>query len=245
MSNYRAIVLADTPVSYWRLGEASGTTAVDEQGVNPGTYSGGVTLRQPSALFDDYDFSVNFDGASGQLSIPHSASLEFTTAMTVEVWLRPNAVPSADGEFVIYKQGPPDWALNITGTGSAQWAVVFNVQSDTGSVLSPLSRLLYINSWSYVVGVYTGSLVSLYIDGVLQGVPVAFSDTLSASGLPITVADDLFNAPLFSNVRIDEFAVYNYALTPAQIFAHYQAGVGARLIADPDPSHFPAARGRG
>jgi hypothetical protein len=37
-------------VGYWRLGQASGTTACDRAGLNPGVYTGGVTLGQGGAL---------------------------------------------------------------------------------------------------------------------------------------------------------------------------------------------------
>src|SRR2546426_1498950 len=47
---YSAQVLADNPVSYWRLDEASGTTAADQQGSNAGTITGGVTLNQPGVI---------------------------------------------------------------------------------------------------------------------------------------------------------------------------------------------------
>ena len=36
-SAYAAAVLADSPTAYWRLGEASGTTAADEVGTYDGT----------------------------------------------------------------------------------------------------------------------------------------------------------------------------------------------------------------
>src|SRR5262249_18708605 len=35
---YANEVLADSPISYWRLGETSGTTAADQKGTSPGTY---------------------------------------------------------------------------------------------------------------------------------------------------------------------------------------------------------------
>ena len=47
-SAYRDAVLA-TPglVSYWRLGERTGSVAVDEKGANPGTYGGAFRLGDP------------------------------------------------------------------------------------------------------------------------------------------------------------------------------------------------------
>jgi hypothetical protein len=59
-------VIADGAVAYWRLGETSGTTAVDSVGGKNGTISGGVTLNQPGALADG-NKAMLFDGATGKI----------------------------------------------------------------------------------------------------------------------------------------------------------------------------------
>src|SRR4029078_6112519 len=43
-ARYRSRIVAASPTAYWRLGEASGTTAADETGGHPGTYVGGPAL---------------------------------------------------------------------------------------------------------------------------------------------------------------------------------------------------------
>ena len=63
-------------VSYWRLGESSGTSACDSYGANTGTYQGGFTLGAAGAIAGDPDTAVTLDGSSGTVSVPHSASLE-------------------------------------------------------------------------------------------------------------------------------------------------------------------------
>jgi len=51
---YRAGVLADNPVGYWRLGETGGTTAADQTANNDsGTYLNGITLGAAGALVGD------------------------------------------------------------------------------------------------------------------------------------------------------------------------------------------------
>src|SRR6185369_12380878 len=59
-AGYAAAVLADAPRAYWRLGETAGTIALDAAGADPGTYTGGVTLRQPGALPADVDTAAAF-----------------------------------------------------------------------------------------------------------------------------------------------------------------------------------------
>ena len=49
---YQLTVANQLPVSYWRLGETSGTAAADSAGTRTGTYVGNPTLglQAPSAL---------------------------------------------------------------------------------------------------------------------------------------------------------------------------------------------------
>jgi hypothetical protein len=46
---YGAEVLGDSPVSYWRLDETSGTIALDEMSANPGSYQGTPSLGEDGA----------------------------------------------------------------------------------------------------------------------------------------------------------------------------------------------------
>src|SRR3954463_8284562 len=67
---YPDVVRAGAPVSYWRLGETSGTVAADQQAPsNPGTYLGGVGLGAPGALVGDPDRAAAFDGIDDEVRL--------------------------------------------------------------------------------------------------------------------------------------------------------------------------------
>jgi hypothetical protein len=72
-SSYSTAVLASNPVSYWRLGESGGATAVDEMGTNPGSYANGVALGGLGAVWNDSDRAASFDGVNDQVSVPSSS----------------------------------------------------------------------------------------------------------------------------------------------------------------------------
>ena len=80
-----------SPVAYWRLGEASGTSAADSAGTNPGTYAGGPTLGQPGLLTGDPSTAVRFDGVNDQVTVPSSASLNQTSRLSITAWFTANA----------------------------------------------------------------------------------------------------------------------------------------------------------
>src|SRR5438128_7531980 len=85
--SYRASVLADHPVAYWRLDEETGTVLVDASGNgNDGTYAGAVTLGQPGALASDSDTAAGVGPAGGAASVASTPSLQ-GNPVTLEIWI--------------------------------------------------------------------------------------------------------------------------------------------------------------
>ena len=75
-------------VAAYSFDEATGTTAADGSGNgNNGTLVNGTTWST-SAKFGG---AANFDGVNDRIDVPDSASLDLTTGMTLEAWVRPAA----------------------------------------------------------------------------------------------------------------------------------------------------------
>src|SRR5262249_37607737 len=64
---YSAVILADNPLGYWRLGESKTSMPAEDATTNgnDGTYVGEVTLGHPGAIVGDPDTAALFDGATG------------------------------------------------------------------------------------------------------------------------------------------------------------------------------------
>src|SRR6266567_2362739 len=90
MSLYSTTVLADAPVGYFRLDQASGTTANDSSGNGfNATYSGsGITYSQAGALAGDSDTAILFNGTSGKITCPGGLSAVGYGQITVEAWVK-------------------------------------------------------------------------------------------------------------------------------------------------------------
>ena len=70
-TGYSQTVLADSPRAYWRLGEASGTSAADASGNGrTGSYVASPTLGVPGALTGDSNTAVGFNGSSQYVNVP-------------------------------------------------------------------------------------------------------------------------------------------------------------------------------
>jgi hypothetical protein len=81
--SYKNAVLGESSlISYWRLGEASGTTAADSKGTRNGIYSG-VTLGVAGAITNDPNTGAAFNGSTSKVSLP---SLGTADDFTIEGW---------------------------------------------------------------------------------------------------------------------------------------------------------------
>ncbi|MCP3673123.1 MAG: hypothetical protein GY829_01440, partial [Gammaproteobacteria bacterium] len=67
--DYESAVLALNPIAYYRLGESSGTTAVDEVGNFDGTYVNTPTLGAAGLLVGNTDTSIITDGISSYVNL--------------------------------------------------------------------------------------------------------------------------------------------------------------------------------
>ena len=214
-SAYSDTILADSPVRYYRFNETSGTTAEDFSGNSAdGTYEGGVTLGYAGAIPGDIDSAVSLDGTSGNVSIPTTAI--FTSHnFSIEAWIHP--VARENNEMIIdaYSSdgGGKELLLSVYPGGFP----LFSIQ---GVMLA--SEGLHYDEWNYVVISYDAAaqLAYLFINGrfrVYTTVPL-----YTGTNPSVDIGSTLGAWNLYEG-GIDELALYDYALSTAQVAAHYEA----------------------
>lgn len=222
-TDYRSTILADNPVAYYRLGEASGSTASDEIGSSDGTYGSDTTYGVTGALDGDSNTSVSFAGSSttnSAVQVSSLASANFSSGITIELWLKWNSSTGTgmpvevregnDGQDRIFfdarSGGTPHWDFNIGGT----W------YSATGAGVQ--------DGWHLYAFTHDGTNAKTYRDGVLQNTTSASATTFNPDSMGIGQDGNGSNVIVGG---VDEVAVYNAALTATELLAHYTAGAGA------------------
>src|SRR2546427_9891228 len=217
---YRASVLADHPVAYWRLNEATGAVMVAASGNgNDGAYAGAVTLGQPGALASDGGTAVGFGPGGGAASVASTPSLQ-VNPVTIEIWINKRAEMEY-GAYVSKNFAPGSGS----GTGWFQLLndhhsgrIAFRVTEDNPTLVS--SKILGLHTWYYVVATYDGTTAKLFIDGKLDS-SIAFAAIAKQTTDPLYIgrrADGLF-----TNAVLDEIAIYPTALSSDRIAAHWRA----------------------
>lgn len=219
-SAYATAVTADGPVGYWRLGEAGGTNAADQRTANPGTYLGSPGLGAASLLAGDAgNTAVRFDGADDAVRVPSSGALGFGTAFSLEAWIQLERLPATGGWASVVSKGE-SYSLQFNGP-RLEFMVI---QNGTRRRLLAPSGAIAAGGVYHVVGTYDGATQSLYVNGTqVASARLTGAATVTANPLHIGSWD---GAGEFFADRIDEVAVYDRALTAAQVSNHRTTGLG-------------------
>jgi hypothetical protein len=208
--SYRDAVLADAPVAYWRLGETSGIVAGDEAASHDGEYRGGVALGEPGAVAGDADPAAGFDGANDSVRIRNAPSLNPTSALSIETWLRPGSLASSS---LVRKD--TQYMLRLTSGGR----IVFRIwKGGTANEVS-VPGAVTADSWSHLVATWNGSTMELWVDGVLRATRALAAP--SASGSQSLYLGSTNQSYDWLDGTLDEIALYDKALTPERIQAHF------------------------
>ena len=237
-ATYQSTVLADSPVGYWGLNEAAGATSFIDGSGNGNT---GASLgdRAPisGVLGAACTTGASFDGVANNITsdviqVPHSASINFINNFSFEAWVkwdgspgyriavskpgRDNGVQNGTSSALGVYNGVPIFA-NVTTSGFANTAF-------TGSTIAP-------GVFHHLVGTFNNGVARIYVNGAFMSSGSGGGATLLDAGTPAALNIGREFATLaglsdrgFPGV-IDEVAVYQSVLTPAQVLAHYNGGL--------------------
>ena len=205
--DYDVEVLADEPVGYWRLGEASGTTAVDETTTYSGTYVGTYTLGADGIV--DTALSLSGVDQSG-VSMP-AAITPATGDFTFECWV-----------YIHTAQTNPMWA-NYYDTVGDRFAIFLRntnrVSVQVGGSAADFAATVATGTWHHIVVTRDGSSWGLYLDGEFIETKTA-SATLDQQNATIGYYSESTAAEALDG-RLHKAAMFHSVLSAERVAAHY------------------------
>jgi hypothetical protein len=229
VSRYSDLVLLDSPAAYWRLGD----TADSSGGGRTLTAAGGAGIGNTVGLAGAGD--SNATQLSGGGDYAYAASpLPLLPTWTCEAWVEVLALPSNGLSPALITEEYPgglggiNYALGLYsyGTYVQVWAGFYsNVTGwSAGSAANAIAGYtLAVGVKYHVAATFDGTTVKLYVNGNLVASTAQAGATPTNAGTRVFLGRRWDGSTEFLCGVIDEAAVYDYALTGAQIAQHAAA----------------------
>jgi hypothetical protein len=236
MSAYSTLILAESSlVSYWQLGDLTGSTATDSQDSNPGSINlSNITLNQTgNGTIGPSMFS---NGSGHTIDVADATNLNSITNLTIEIWVNVSSsqATTAGQFFTKFPNGGgyPGWGLGYSIVGTNQHLFLYPGSGpwiDSGVLLS-------FSTWYHVVGTIDSSgNAKIYVNGALvSSTTVAINLANIGAALGIGYWSAGGGQQLAGNLM--HAAIYNTVLSGSDILTHYDTGAGISgggPIADP------------
>ena len=219
-SAYETAVLADKPTAYWRLEESNGTAANDQMKQNAGEIRRSINLGIPGALPSDK--AMNFAGTDGYIFVGSQPALNIQNDISVEAWAKPVALDGATHVIVEKGEGSiADKAQYRIGLHSTNfWQGCLYVANTEHCLEAP--DIPSTSAWTHLVLVRSGSNVTLWVNGK-PAKTATLAGALNTTDLMLAIGRGGSESTRYFNGGIDEVAVYDHALTPERVSAHFAA----------------------
>lgn len=190
-------------ISYWNFGAGQGDKLWDQKGTNHGDITGATWTQKSNGIY-----TLDFDG-NDNVNIPN-LNIGTGSPFILSAWVK----PSFSGTYRSIMGYDARHRLLISVTG----AMLSQQEANFGSLAGSVPN----GQWTYVIYWNDGTKERWYINGVQSGA----DHSISSAEWDLAFYIGQYNLISYKYYGcINEVAIYNVALTPAQIKRHYDVGI--------------------
>lgn len=243
-SEFPTAVLDAGPHSYWRMDEASGTTAASSVTVNEGSDNGtfaNVMLGQPGPLPGSGATSASFNGTSSSVSLPSNLVYQSTYA-TISLWFKTTSTSAgmlfSTGNSAPGTANPSGRSMPVLYVGSdgKLYGHFWTTDQNVPGMSSPAA--VNDGKWHLAVLTAAGDVQYLYLDGQQVGSlsgqlnnvdpdNMIGTGVFNDDGWPAAPSGDVWN---YFDGQVSDAAFYGQYLPASHVQTLWATGTGAASL---------------
>lgn len=198
--------------AFWTFDEGSGCTALDATTAHDGALGPDClgTGNAPQYVAGINGTGLLFDGSDDEVAAPSSPALATPSELTLAAWIRHGA--SFRFESIIDHRDAFDdgYDLYLTDQSTVFMRVASAFLAGTVDVGD--------GEWHHVVGVYSGSEIRIYVDGILDNGLSISPQTVDVEAAEIFLGRHFAESFFGFGGSIDEVMIYGRALSEIEVF---------------------------
>ena len=208
-------------IAHWKFDEESGDIASEEVDNHNGDLIGDPTWQTSDGQVNG---AILLDGNGDYIEIPdsyHSSGSwadDLVNEFTLSIWMKTTDDDFGDDWAGLITKSSESWRIQRAGNSD-------NVELNVQNAVYAVSDIgVNDGKWHHIVGVYTGDMGYIYVDGYLEDSAAAFGTPAEGSayiwigaGFNIDWPDDDFEF----NGMIDEARIYEVGLPTDKVLAEY------------------------
>ncbi|MBN2015887.1 hypothetical protein JW766_03560 [Candidatus Dojkabacteria bacterium] len=233
----------DGLVAQWNFNEISGTTATNNAGSCGATCNGTLTNFSDTSAQDVLAGSgwtsnnrrwgngaIMIDGNDDLIDIANNPNVNLSGPFTLEAWVNARNLDPSNRNGIIHKANNNNciyynYSIHTTNDGTGNVFEFISYINSTCIVVRG-TKSIQLGKWYHVAGVYDGSEMKLYVNGILESSEPA-NGAVYNNTYPVRIGyqwHDVTGNYLFWDGIIDSSRIYSRALSEDEVLSNYQAG---------------------
>lgn len=199
---------------YWNMNNGVGG-AIDDLSNN--TNIGSFRGTSPP-FWTPTQYSVDFNGTTSYINL-QTGSILNTQYGTIECWAKSDNPTGGTNQHLINRRNTNVGTFSITKAAANVWNSQVRLAAAPATPINTSATTATTN-WTHLAATYDGSLLRLYVNGILQS-------SASAVGVLDTASFTAYNigrntsAVAYFDGKIDEVRIWNYPKTATEIGRDY------------------------
>jgi hypothetical protein len=181
------------------------------------TGNNGTIMDNPGRVAGKVEGAMQFDG-NDEIQASDTHSIEGMSALTIAGWFKMDSLPTQNYSIFGKEQA---YRIIITNNGNGHLVVATknNPWYSPGTTVSwDWSPPVVPNQWYHVVGIYDGSYLKIYLNGVLQGTSAEpISGVIENTSFPFTIGNAQASTIESFKGTLDDVRVYDRALSITEV----------------------------
>jgi methionine-rich copper-binding protein CopC len=210
-------------VAAFDFNAGSGTTVTDASS----SHNNGTITNATWVSNGQFGGALSFNGTNSWVTIPSSSSLNLSSGMTLEAWVKP-ATATGYGSVLFKETSGGDTYSLYSVTGNSQPPAAY---INTNTVVYGPSALS-LAGWSHLAATYDGTNLSLYVNGNLVNTTTTTIGPIQSSTGALRIGGNSVYGDYFNGL-IDEVRVYNRALNQGEIRSDMSTPIGGAIDSTP------------